>query len=90
MRMTRLVRTALALALCTAGVPAATAQSDDGAGFLPGAQFQRKLPGSPGYVCTATNALKDQQCSASCPSRDTADCEDAEGNGTPTCQCTKE
>ena len=90
MRMTSLARTALALVLCTAGVSSATAQSDDGTGFLPGAQFQRKLPGSPGYVCTATNALKDQQCSTSCPSRDTADCEDAQGSGTPTCRCTKE
>jgi len=89
MRMTILARTALALVLCAAAMPPAMAQSDDGTGFLPGAQFQRKLPGSPGYVCTATNALKDQQCSASCPSRDTADCEDAEGSGTPTCRCTK-
>ena len=90
MPMTILARTALVLVLCTAADGAAMAQGDDGTGFLPGAQFQRKLPGSPGYVCTATNALKDQQCSASCPSRETADCEDAEGSGTPTCQCTKE
>ncbi len=90
MRTTSLARTALALILCTAGMAAAMAQSDDGTGFLPGARFQRKLPGGPGYVCTATNALKDQQCSASCPSRETADCEDAEGSGAPTCQCTKE
>ncbi len=89
MRMTILARTALALVLCAAAMPPAMAQSDYGTGFLPGAQFQRKLPGSPGYVCTATNALKDQQCSASCPSRDTADCEDAEGSGPPTCRCTK-
>lgn len=65
-------------------------QSDSGgAGFLPGAQFQRKLEGGPGLVCRATNALRDQQCTASCRVGETADCVDADGSGTPTCGCTK-
>ena len=65
-------------------------QSDGGgAGFLPGAQFQRKLDGGPGFVCRATNALRDQQCTASCRTDETADCVDADGSGTPTCTCTK-
>ena len=65
-------------------------QSDGGgAGFLPGAQFQRKLDGGPGFVCRATNALHDQQCTASCRPGETADCVDAEGSGVPSCGCTK-
>ena len=62
---------------------------EGGAGYLPGAQFQRKLDGGPGFVCTATNALHDQQCTASCRAGETADCTDAEGSGAPTCGCTK-
>ncbi len=70
--------------------PDAPAQSEDGgAGYLPGARFQREL-GGPGFVCTATNALRDQQCTASCQAGETADCVDAEGSGAPSCGCTKE
>lgn len=65
-------------------------QSDGGGGgSLPGAQFQRKLEGGPGFVCRATNARHDQQCTASCRAGETADCLDAEGGGTPSCACTK-
>ena len=63
------------------------AQDDDGAGFLSGSPFERKLGSA--FVCTATNALRDKKCSISCPSRETADCEDADGSDTPVCQCTK-
>jgi hypothetical protein len=67
------------------------AQSDEGgAGYLPGSQFQRKLDGGPGFVCTATNALKDQRCTASCQVGETADCVDADGGAAPSCSCTKE
>ncbi|WP_237479629.1 hypothetical protein [Lichenibacterium dinghuense] len=59
-----------------------------GAGYLPGAQFQRKLDGGPGFVCTATNALRTDQCTASCRKGETADCVDAEGSGAPSCSCT--
>ena len=79
----------VAVGLIAGGATGARAQSDDGTGFLPGSQSERKLDGGSGYVCTATNALKDQKCSISCSSRETADCEDADGSGTPTCQCTK-
>ena len=65
----------------------AQAQNDDGAGFLSGSPFERKLGNT--FVCTATNALRDKKCSVSCPSRETADCEDADGSDTPVCQCTK-
>lgn len=66
------------------------AQSDEGgAGYLPGAQFQRKLDGGPGFVCTATNALRDQRCTASCQPGETADCIDADGGAAPSCTCTK-
>ena len=66
------------------------AQSDEGgAGYLPGAQFQRKLNGGPGFVCTATNALRDQRCTASCEAGETADCIDADGGAAPSCSCTK-
>ncbi len=85
-----------ALAQAVAPPPPATQddnqQEDDqqgGAGYLPGARFQRKLDGGPGFVCTATNALHDQQCTASCRAGETADCSDAEGSGAPTCGCTK-
>lgn len=66
-------------------------EGDDygGAGYLPGAQFQRKLDGGPGFVCTATNALHTSQCTASCRKGETADCVDAEGSGAPSCGCTK-
>ena len=65
-------------------------QTDEGgSGYLPGARFQRKLGGGPGFVCTATNALHDQQCTASCQGGETADCTDADGSGVPTCRCTK-
>ena len=60
-----------------------------GSGDLPGARFQRRLDGGPGFVCTATNALHDQQCTASCRKGETADCSDAEGSGAPSCACTK-
>ncbi len=75
----------------TPAVPAdPPAQSDEGgAGYLPGTQFQRKLDGGPGFVCTATNALHDQQCTASCRAGETADCIDADGSGAPSCNCTK-
>ncbi len=67
------------------------AQSDEGgAGYLPGSQFQRKLDGGPGFVCTATNALHDQQCTASCRVGETADCVDADGGSAPSCNCTKD
>ncbi len=66
------------------------AQSDEGgAGYLPGSQFQRKLDGGPGFVCTATNALRDQRCTASCQPGETADCVDADGGAAPSCTCTK-
>lgn len=63
------------------------AQDDDGGGTLSGSPSERKLGNT--FVCTATNALKDKKCSVSCPSRETADCEDADGSDTPVCQCTK-
>lgn len=66
------------------------AQSDEGgAGTLTGTQFQRRLDGGPGFVCTATNALHDQQCTASCRAGETADCIDADGSGPPSCNCTR-
>ena len=98
MRMTTLAFAALC---CAASAPPALAQApppppdtqeqdgQGGAGYLPGAQFQRKLDGGPGFVCTATNALHDQQCTASCRAGETADCIDAEGSGVPSCNCTK-
>ncbi len=63
------------------------AQDDNGDGALTGSPSERKLGNT--FVCTATNALKDKKCSVSCPSRETADCEDADGGDTPVCQCTK-
>ena len=98
MRMTVL---ALATLCCAASILPALAQApppppdagedDDqgGSGYLPGARFQRKLDGGPGFVCTATNALHTDQCTASCRPGETADCIDAEGSGTPSCACTK-
>ena len=99
MRMTTL---ALAAFCCAASALPALAQSvapqppdtqDDndqgGAGFLPGAQFQRKLDGGAGFTCTATNSLHDQQCTASCRAGETANCIDADGSGVPSCNCTK-
>ncbi len=66
------------------------AQSDEGgAGYLPGAQFQRKLDGGPGFVCTATNALRDQRCTATCQAGESADCIDADGGAAPSCTCTR-
>jgi hypothetical protein len=99
----RITTLALAAFCCAAALPARAqtapppppdTQDQDqneegGSGYLPGAQFQRKLDGGPGFVCTATNALHDQQCTASCRRGETADCVDAEGGGTPTCNCTK-
>ena len=68
--------------------PSEAGEGDDGgAGYLPGAQFQRKLDGGPGFVCTATNALHTDQCTASCRKGETADCVDAEGSGAPSCNC---
>ncbi len=87
MRMTFVARQAFALVLSFAGASAALAQADDAPGDPP-AQSQQKLQGG-GYVCTATNSIHTQQCTASCASRETADCEDADGGGAPTCQCTK-
>ncbi len=80
-----------ALAQAVTPPPPDTQEQDDGggAGYLPGAQFQRKLDGGPGFVCTATNALHDQQCTASCRTGETADCIDADGSGVPSCSCTK-
>lgn len=70
-------------------LPPDAGQGDQGgAGYLPGAQFQRKLDGGPGFVCTATNALHTDQCTASCRKGETADCIDAEGSGAPSCSCT--
>lgn len=66
------------------------AQSDEGdAGDLPGTRFQRRLDGGPGFVCTATNARHDQQCTASCRAGETADCVDGDGSSAPSCACTK-
>ena len=93
----------LALLLCCAAAPVRAQapapppaapdtpgpDDDGGAGDLPGAQFQRKLDGGPGFVCTATNALHTDQCTASCRKGETADCIDADGSGTPSCSCTK-
>lgn len=80
-----------AVAQAVAPPPPDTQEQNDqgGSGYLPGAQFQRKLDGGPGFVCTATNALHDQQCTASCRKGETADCIDAEGSGAPSCNCTK-
>ena len=89
MRRTLLAMTALWCGLMP--LHSASAQEEGRPGDLPGAQVQRRLGGpGTGYVCTATNAMHTQQCTTSCPSRETADCEDAEGGGTPSCQCTKE
>ena len=94
--------TFLFLALCCAAAPAWSQTAapppppdvpgpgdDAGGGDLPGAQFQRKLDGGPGFVCTATNALHSRQCTASCRVGETADCVDSEGSGEPVCDCTK-
>lgn len=82
---------ALAQAQTVTPPPPDTQDQNDGggSGYLPGAQFQRKLDGGPGFVCTATNALHDQQCTASCRPGETADCVDADGSGVPSCNCTK-
>ena len=73
--------------LLFAGKSVAQAQDEGGAGLLSGSPSERKLGNA--FVCSATNALKDKKCSVSCPSRETADCEDADGSDTPVCQCTK-
>ncbi len=80
-----------ALAQAVTPPPPDTQDQNDGggSGFLPGAQFQRKLEGGAGFVCTATNAMHDQQCTASCRPGETADCIDADGSGVPSCNCTK-
>ena len=78
---------ALAGCLLSAGASVVRAQDNDGAGFLSGSPSERKLDNV--FVCTATNALRDKKCSVSCPSRETADCEDADGSDTPVCQCIK-
>ena len=89
MRMTMLALAALIAGAAT--VPGALAQEGDGgAGVVPGARSEQKLRGGAGYVCTATNELHTAQCSVSCPSRETADCVDAESGGAPSCQCTTE
>ena len=72
--------------LCS-GTYAVRAQDVDSPGSLSASPSERKLGGD--FVCTATNALRDKKCSVSCPSRETADCEDADGSDTPVCQCTK-
>ena len=86
-----MVKTSLTLALIAGcllcpGCYAVRAQDDD-AGSLSRSPSERKLGND--FVCTATNALRDKKCSVSCPSRETADCEDADGSDTPVCQCTK-
>lgn len=87
MRTTILALCALAAGL--AGATAASAQDDESGGDPTGARFERKLAPGSGYTCTATNALRSAQCSTTCASRETADCEDAEGSGAPTCNCTE-
>ena len=69
------------------GSCAVRAQDDGDVGSRPVSPSERKLGND--FVCTATNALRDKKCSVSCPSRETADCEDADGSDTPVCQCTK-
>ena len=89
MRMTTLALAALIAGAAT--VPAVVAQEGDGgAGFVPGARSEQKLRGGAGYLCTATNELHTAQCSVSCPSRETADCVDAEAGGAPSCRCAAE
>ncbi len=84
----------LALAALMAGAAAASGavaqEGDAGAGPVPRARSEQKLKGGPGYVCTASNELHTAQCSVSCPSRETADCVDAESAGAPSCRCTAE
>ena len=72
--------------LCSA-THAVRAQDADDPGSLSASPSERKL--GKDFVCTATNALRDKKCSVSCPSRETADCEDADGSDTPVCQCSK-
>lgn len=72
--------------LCS-GTYAVRAQDVESPGSLSGSPSERKLGND--FVCTATNALRDKKCSVSCPSRETADCEDVDGSDTPVCQCTK-
>lgn len=72
--------------LCIASY-AVRAQDDEGGGSRPVTPSEQKLGSE--FVCTATNALRDKKCSVSCPSRETADCEDADGSDAPVCQCTK-
>ena len=69
------------------GSSAIRAQDDTGGGSRPASPSEQKLGND--VVCTATNGSKDKKCSVSCPSRETADCEDADGSDTPVCQCTK-
>lgn len=40
-----------------------------------------------GGFCSATNDNGDASCSISCPPGESADCADATGSGTPTCEC---
>ena len=77
----------VAFCLLCAGPAAVRAQDQDGGGSLSASPSERKL--GKDLVCTATNALRDRKCSVSCPSPETADCEDADGSDTPVCQCTK-
>ena len=72
--------------LCVGSYPS-RAQDNDGGGSRPVSPSEQKLGND--FVCTATNALRDKKCSVSCPSRETADCEDADGSDAPVCQCTK-
>ena len=82
----RAVLALLAGSLLCAGTYVVQAQDDNGAGSLSGSPSERKLGND--FVCTATNALRDKKCSVSCPSRETADCEDGDGSDAPVCQCT--
>ena len=78
---------ALVAGFVLCGSFAARSQDVESPGSLSASPSERKLGND--VVCTATNALRDKKCSVSCPSRETADCEDADGSDTPVCQCTK-